>query len=305
MIIKIDGKGIEAKEGMTILDCAKSVGINIPSLCNQKGIGHRAGCMICAVFDLKTNNFVPSCVLKAVDGQEFEFETDRVLEFRTQCLKLILQEHKGDCVAPCHKACPYGFNIPIFLEYVSANNTEAIAKMMENAPDCKNCKQLCMKVCRRNLVDKAVEIVSLIDMYRTGEPTAEKSRDKRYSHTLGRPSKEDLAHLVETSTDKNSCLQCHCRKSEDCQLRDLATEHKIGTQKGLSHRDLTRLNSGKYSFESAKCVLCGECSQEEKFSMWGRGNKVLPKLLDDAEISEKEAKNCPVGAISRNFSIND
>ncbi len=301
--IKIDGKEIQAQEGMTILESAKTVGINIPNLCNQKGIGHKAGCMVCAVFDLKTKTFVPSCVVKVSEGQEFEFESERVFNFRCECLKLILQEHRGDCVAPCQKACPYGFNIPLFLEYVSADNLEAIEKMMENSPNCEDCKHLCMKVCRRNLVDKAVEIVSLIARYKKGVSNAIKVKDKRYSHTLGKPTKEELQVLIESSTDKNSCLQCHCRKAENCQLRDLATEHKLATQRPLEHRKLSRVNSDKYTYESAKCVLCGECSSGGAFSLWGRGNKVLPKLLDDSHISKREALNCPVGAISRNFTV--
>ncbi len=46
---QIDGKEVEAEEGMTILDAARSVGINIPTLCHHEALEPYGACRICVV----------------------------------------------------------------------------------------------------------------------------------------------------------------------------------------------------------------------------------------------------------------
>ena len=47
--LQIDGKEVEAEEGMTILDAARSVGINIPTLCHHELLEPYGACRICVV----------------------------------------------------------------------------------------------------------------------------------------------------------------------------------------------------------------------------------------------------------------
>ena len=49
IILQIDGKEVVAKEGMTILEAARSVGIIIPSLCLHEKLEPYGGCRICSV----------------------------------------------------------------------------------------------------------------------------------------------------------------------------------------------------------------------------------------------------------------
>ena len=48
-LLKIDGKEVEAKAGMTILEAARSVGIFIPTLCHHEELEPYGACRICVV----------------------------------------------------------------------------------------------------------------------------------------------------------------------------------------------------------------------------------------------------------------
>ena len=47
--LQIDGRDVEAEEGMTILAAARSVGINIPTLCHHEALEPYGACRICVV----------------------------------------------------------------------------------------------------------------------------------------------------------------------------------------------------------------------------------------------------------------
>jgi NADH dehydrogenase/NADH:ubiquinone oxidoreductase subunit G len=49
VILEIDGKEAEAVQGMTILEAAKRVGIEIPTLCYHEGLESYGACRICSV----------------------------------------------------------------------------------------------------------------------------------------------------------------------------------------------------------------------------------------------------------------
>jgi bidirectional [NiFe] hydrogenase diaphorase subunit len=49
ILLQIDGREVRAKEGMTILDAAQSIGISIPTLCHHPKLKPYAACRICTV----------------------------------------------------------------------------------------------------------------------------------------------------------------------------------------------------------------------------------------------------------------
>ncbi len=49
ILLQIDGKEVEAKEGMTILEAAQSAGISIPTLCHHEKLEPYGACRICTV----------------------------------------------------------------------------------------------------------------------------------------------------------------------------------------------------------------------------------------------------------------
>lgn len=63
-LLQIDGKEVEAEEGMTLLEAAQSVGISIPTLCNHEKLEPYGACRICVVeVDARgRTSYVASCV---------------------------------------------------------------------------------------------------------------------------------------------------------------------------------------------------------------------------------------------------
>jgi bidirectional [NiFe] hydrogenase diaphorase subunit len=49
VLLKIDGKEVQAKEGMTLLEAARSAGITIPTLCHHEKLEPFGGCRLCLV----------------------------------------------------------------------------------------------------------------------------------------------------------------------------------------------------------------------------------------------------------------
>ena len=49
ILLQIDGREVEAKEGMTILETAQNAGIYIPTLCHHEKLEPYGACRICTV----------------------------------------------------------------------------------------------------------------------------------------------------------------------------------------------------------------------------------------------------------------
>ena len=101
--IKIDNKNFQVEKGTTILDAAKSVGINIPTLCymhlHDLNTTHNpTGCRICVVEVVGRKNLVPACATECLPGMEIKNQTIRVLNSRKTILELILSDHPTDCL---------------------------------------------------------------------------------------------------------------------------------------------------------------------------------------------------------------
>jgi len=49
VLLQIDGREVTAREGVTVLEAAKSIGISIPTLCHHEKLEPYGGCRICSV----------------------------------------------------------------------------------------------------------------------------------------------------------------------------------------------------------------------------------------------------------------
>jgi bidirectional [NiFe] hydrogenase diaphorase subunit len=49
VVLQIDGREVEAAEGMTILEAAQRAGISIPTLCHHEKLEPYGGCRVCTV----------------------------------------------------------------------------------------------------------------------------------------------------------------------------------------------------------------------------------------------------------------
>ena len=96
--LKIDDIDVEVNEGTTILQAAKSINIDIPTLCFLKEINEVGDCRICIVEVEGRPNFVVSCIQKCEEGMVVHTNTQKVLKARKNVLELILSNHNRDCL---------------------------------------------------------------------------------------------------------------------------------------------------------------------------------------------------------------
>lgn len=96
--LKIDEKEVKAKEGTTILQAAKQVGIDIPTLCFLKDINEVGDCRMCIVEVEGRKGFATSCIQKVEEGMIVHTHSPAVMEARRVILDLILSNHHRDCL---------------------------------------------------------------------------------------------------------------------------------------------------------------------------------------------------------------
>ena len=95
--VTIDGISLYVPENYTILQAAKEVNINIPTLCYLKDINEIGCCRMCLVEVKGTRSLQAACVYPVSDGMEVLTHTPRVQEARKVNLELILSNHNSRC----------------------------------------------------------------------------------------------------------------------------------------------------------------------------------------------------------------
>ncbi len=164
--ITIDQRSVEVPSGATVLAAARKLGIDIPTLCYLEGYEASTSCLVCMVKLRNPDRFVPACGTVAIDGMVVESETAEVHAVRRTALELLLSDHVGDCLAPCHFACPAHMDIPLMLREIRGEKLrEAIVTVKESialpAVLGRVCPKPCEKGCRRAPADGAEAVCGL------------------------------------------------------------------------------------------------------------------------------------------------
>ncbi|HNR69968.1 MAG TPA: FAD-dependent oxidoreductase [Verrucomicrobiota bacterium] len=164
--IHIDGRPVSVPPGTTILGAARQLGIAIPTLCHVEGFEPSASCFLCAVQIEGRPNLWPSCATPVAPGMAVITNSAEVRAARKTALELLLSDHAGDCVAPCHTGCPAGLDIPGFIARIAAGDNAASARLVTDgltlpASLGRVCPRLCEQHCRQCDVTEALSIRNL------------------------------------------------------------------------------------------------------------------------------------------------
>lgn len=90
--LTINGRQIQAQEGMTVLEAATNEGIYIPTLCHHEALEPEGTCRLCIV-ELSgsiRNCIRVSCIQEVKEGLVVETETERIKKDRRLILELLL-----------------------------------------------------------------------------------------------------------------------------------------------------------------------------------------------------------------------
>lgn len=156
--LKIDNMSVNATEGMTILDAAKKLNINIPTLCHHDDLCVAGNCRICIV-EVKGNRaFQAACATPITSGMEVYTNTLRIRKARKDIIDLLLSEHKGECTT-CYRNSNCELQA-LALEYATDENpyldvsirapidrtSPALQKDNSKCIKCQRCIRTCEKL---------------------------------------------------------------------------------------------------------------------------------------------------------------
>jgi len=142
MTLTIDGKQVQVEGGATILDAAKQLDIEIPTLCYHPAIEPYSACRVCLVQIIEgdRSHLAASCSYPAEEGLVVRTDSSEVLEARKMVVELLLaRAPKAEKIREL--AAKMGVEKPRF-------------PVDENGDDCILCG-LCVRACEE-VVGKSV-----------------------------------------------------------------------------------------------------------------------------------------------------
>jgi len=95
--LMIDGIEITVPEATTILDAAKTLNINIPTLCYHKDLCVAGNCRVCVVEQEGAKSLSASCATPVSEGMKIHTNSMKVRNARKHVIELLLSEHNADC----------------------------------------------------------------------------------------------------------------------------------------------------------------------------------------------------------------
>lgn len=161
--LTINGKTVSVPAGSTILEAARKLNINIPTLCHCESLGcgdhnNPASCRICVVEVERRRNLAPACATPVMEGMVVHTNTQRALNARRNVLELMLSDHPKDCLT-CLKnqdcelqklAAEFGISE---IKYQGEKNkfevdcsSGAIMRDLSKCIMCRRCETVCNKV---------------------------------------------------------------------------------------------------------------------------------------------------------------
>ncbi len=165
--LTINGKAVQAEEGSTILEAARKVNIDIPTLCFLKGVNEVGDCRMCVVEVEGRRGFATACIQKVEEGMVVKTSTPAVIEARRIVLDLILSNHDRECLTCSRNGnCELQKLAQEFyvdeIEYQGTRNqyeiddkSPAIVRNFNKCVLCRRCVATCKKVQGIGAIDSA------------------------------------------------------------------------------------------------------------------------------------------------------
>ena len=159
----LNGEKARSAEGLSILEAARSAGVEIPSLCHLPGEEEpKRPCLLCMV-EVEGRGRVRACATRVESGMRIETHTEELERFRAERLTALASVHYGDCRAPCNLTCPGGINVQGYVALIARGEYEAALKLIKEKNPLpvsvgRVCPRFCETRCRRVLLDEPIAI---------------------------------------------------------------------------------------------------------------------------------------------------
>jgi NADH dehydrogenase/NADH:ubiquinone oxidoreductase subunit G len=141
ILLQIDGREVDARKGMTILEAAQSAGIFIPTLCHHEKLEPYGACRICTV-EVEARgrkNFVAACLYPVEKNLVVRTRSEKVDRIRKMILELLLAH------------APYAFELQDLAQEYGADK-DRFEKESSFCIHCGLCVRYCAEVKKKNAV---------------------------------------------------------------------------------------------------------------------------------------------------------
>ena len=155
--LKINNIPISVREGTTILEAAKMLNFNIPTLCHHPDLSIAGNCRVCVVEVKGSKLLAASCATPVAEGMEVLTNSEKVRTARKHVIELLLSEHNSDCTR-CFKngscelqelAAKYRIGEYTFMNLLKFKNfrvDRSSPSIMKDDTKCIRC-QRCVRTC--------------------------------------------------------------------------------------------------------------------------------------------------------------
>ncbi|MGA1976832.1 MAG: NADH-dependent [FeFe] hydrogenase, group A6 [Bacteroidales bacterium] len=155
--LNINNQRISVQPGTTVLEAARKLNINIPTLCNHPDLCVAGNCRVCVVEQTGARTLIASCAMPVAEGMDIHTNTLKVRNARKHIVELLLSEHKSDCTK-CYKnqkcelqklANEFAFGDTVFLDLVEDHHytiDRSSPSFIKDDSKCIRC-QRCVRTC--------------------------------------------------------------------------------------------------------------------------------------------------------------
>ena len=163
--IIIDGKKVQVEKGTTILESAKKIGIDIPSLCFHSQLLPNGACRLCLVEVEREKKLAASCSYPVEREIKVFTDTPKIRKIRKTILEILISDHPLDCMT-CEKsgdcllekyAYEYGVKkTPYVGEKRKVEEKDGAPFIIRDYEKCILCGR-CVKVCEEVVGAEAID----------------------------------------------------------------------------------------------------------------------------------------------------
>ena len=87
--LEIDGQQVTVEPDTTLLDAAKQIGVEVPTICWHEATTSNALCRTCVVEVEGQRVLQPACIVKAAGGMKVQTRSERVMRARKTILEML------------------------------------------------------------------------------------------------------------------------------------------------------------------------------------------------------------------------
>jgi len=155
--MKINGQPVQVPADYNVLQAAKRMHINIPTLCYHPDLPAWAACGICVVKLENSPKMVRACATQVTEGMGIITHDPELHSIRKTVIELILSTHPDDCLlcgrnGTCELqklAADYGVRTqPYEIRHKNIPRDESTASIILNPEKCIKCGR-CVQVCQQ------------------------------------------------------------------------------------------------------------------------------------------------------------